>query len=187
MHGNHSDERHAARFSVSVTSGDLRLRRGRGGRAWLGVRRIGAFNAVVMAGGLLLILLAVQNLAPARAAAFADGMPGTFVAREVTCVQHPGHEACSWLGDFRSRDGAVQRKAIAFYGSDREMFTPGQSVRAYDTGRQGHVYGPGGSNEWIAVAALLLFGCLMVARSVIHTLRSPSFGGVAGRAREDAV
>ncbi|MFI6510354.1 hypothetical protein ACIBCT_22350 [Streptosporangium sp. NPDC050855] len=138
-----------------------------------------------MAGGLLLILLAVQNLAPARAAAFADGVPGTFVARELTCVQHPGHEACSWSGDFRSRDGAVRREAVAFYGGDREMFVPGQSVRAYDTGRQGHVYGPGGSNEWVAVAALLLSGCLLVARSIIRALRSPSRGGVAGRARQD--
>ncbi|WP_440102571.1 hypothetical protein [Streptosporangium sp. H16] len=169
---------HAARSSTSLGSPPYQQGRPR-------ARRIGAFDTVVMVGGLSLMLLAAQNVAPARAAAFAEGVPGTFVAREVTCVQHPGHESCSWLGDFRSEDGAIQRRAIAFYGSDRQMFTPGQSARAYDTGRQGHVYGPGGSNEWVAVLALLLFGLFMVARPLFRALRPPASGRAGNAPGED--
>ncbi|WP_283136110.1 hypothetical protein [Rhizohabitans arisaemae] len=131
-------------------------------------RRFGAFDAVVSAAGLLLVLLAVPGIAPARAAAFADGLPGVFTAHRVECVRHPGHESCSWLGEFRSDDGAVRRATVAFYGSDRDMFTEGRQTRAFDTGRRGHVYGPGGSREWIAVALLLLAGLLLTARPLLR-------------------
>ncbi|MEV4251248.1 hypothetical protein AB0J63_48660, partial [Streptosporangium canum] len=40
----------------------------------------------------------------------------------------------------------------------------GPTAPAFDTGRRGHVYGPGGSNEWIAVALLLLAGLCLATR-----------------------
>ncbi|MEU6742023.1 hypothetical protein [Streptosporangium sandarakinum] len=124
--------------------------------------RLSAFDLVVAAGGLILLLLAVQNLGPALAAFRGDGAWGTFTARRVECVQHPGHEQCTWLGEFRA--GRTVRPEVAFYGGERGTFTPGQAARAFDTGRRGHVYGPGGSNEWIAVALLMLAGLGLVSR-----------------------
>lgn|GEM_PF-3888207 len=126
----------------------------------------------MLTAGLLLMLMAVQNAGPARAAAFAEGVRGVFTAERVECVRHPGHESCSWLGDFRSDDGTVRRDAIALYGSDREMFEPGAVTPAFDTGRRGHVYGPGGSNEWVAVAGLFLLGLTMAAWPVVRAARA---------------
>ncbi|MFI0421679.1 hypothetical protein [Spongiactinospora sp. 9N601] len=127
------------------------------------MRRVSAFDVVVMACGLLLIVLAAQNLGAALAAARGDGTPGTFTAARVECVLHPGHEQCTWVGEFRSDDGTVRRDGVGFYGSDRAMFTPGRHSRAFDTGRPGHVYGPGGSNEWIVVALLMAAGAGLMA------------------------
>ncbi|MGW4664680.1 hypothetical protein [Streptosporangium sandarakinum] len=124
--------------------------------------RVGAFDLVIAAGGLILLLLAVQNLGPALAAFRGDGAWGTFTAHRVECVQHPGHEQCTWLGEFRA--GRTVRPEVAFYGGERGSFTPGQAARAFDTGRRGHVYGPGGSNEWIAVALLMLAGLGLASR-----------------------
>ncbi|MEV8632591.1 hypothetical protein AB0395_13130 [Streptosporangium sp. NPDC051023] len=135
----------------------------------LGTTRLTAFDLVIAAGGLLLVLLAVQNLGPAVAAFRGVGTWGTFTARRVECVEHPGHEQCTWLGEFRG--GRVVRPEVGFYGGDRETFTPGQSVRAFDTGRQGHVYGPGGSNEWIVVVLLLIAGLGLVARPLARLRR----------------
>ncbi|WP_433242286.1 hypothetical protein ACQPYK_37795 [Streptosporangium sp. CA-135522] len=127
----------------------------------LGTKRLTAFDLVIILGGLLLVLLAAQNLGSALAALRGQGTWGTFTAGRVECVQHPGHEQCTWLGEFRS--GGQVRPEIAFYGADRETFVPGQTVAAFDTGRRGHVYGPGGSNEWIMVALLLVAGLGLAA------------------------
>ncbi|GAA3085398.1 hypothetical protein [Streptosporangium carneum] len=127
----------------------------------LGTTRLTVFDLVIAAGGLLLVLLAVQNLGPALAALRGEGTWGTFTARRVECVEHPGHEQCTWLGEFRG--GRTVRPEVGFYGGDRETFVPGQAVRAFDTGRRGHVYGSGGSNEWIMVALLFAAGLGLVA------------------------
>ncbi|MFJ2033431.1 hypothetical protein [Streptosporangium sp. NPDC087985] len=140
-----------------------------------GTTRLGAFDLVIIAGGLLLVLLAVQNLGPALAALRGEGTWGTFTAHRVECVQHPGHEQCSWLGEFRS--GGQVRPEIALYGAGRETFVPGQTISAFDTGRRDHVYGPGGSNEWIMVALLLAAGLGLVAWPLLR--RSPSAAGDA--------
>ncbi|MET8146530.1 hypothetical protein ABZU32_40005 [Sphaerisporangium sp. NPDC005288] len=130
-------------------------------------RRVSAFEMALALGGLLLMLLAVQNAGAAIAALRGDGIPGTFTARRLDCIQHPGHEQCSWTGTFRSRDGRDVRQDIGFYGSERGTFTAGATSPAFDTGRRGHVYGPGGSNEWVVVAALLLAGLGLVARPLL--------------------
>lgn len=134
-----------------------------------GTARLSAFDLVIAAGGLLLVLLAVQNLGPALAALRGEGVWGTFTAHRVECVEHPGHQQCTWLGEFRS--GRTVREGIGFYGGDRDAFTPGQTVRAFDTGRQGHVYGPGGSNEWIVVVLLMAAGLGLMARPLLRRRR----------------
>ncbi|MFI6797488.1 hypothetical protein ACWDOR_14440 [Streptosporangium canum] len=135
----------------------------------LGTKRPSAFDLVIAVGGLALVLLAAQNLGSALAALRGEGTWGTFTAHRVECVQHPGHEQCTWLGEFRA--GGQVRPEVAFYGADREAFVPGQTARAFDTGRRGHVYGPGGSNEWIMVALLLVAGLGLAARPVIRLRR----------------
>jgi hypothetical protein len=146
------------------------------------MRRMGAFDLVVMAGGLVLVLLAAQNLPPAltAAAAATEGRPGTFTAARLSCVSHPGHEQCTWLGGFTSDDGVVRRAETGFYGSGRDTFTQGATAKAFDIGRAGQVYGAGGSNEWIAVALLLLAGLALILRPVLRR-RAPTGQG----ARED--
>ncbi|MFF5210171.1 hypothetical protein [Streptosporangium sp. NPDC000396] len=144
-------------------------------------RKPGAFDLVIMIGGLLLVVLAVQNAGPALAALRGDGIRGVFTAQRVECIQHPGHEQCSWLGEFRSAAGI--RPGIAFYGSDREMFAPGQTSPAFDTGRRGHVYGPGGSNEWIVVALLFLAGLGLIARPWLRRPRVADPGGAVDETR----
>ncbi|MEV7969057.1 hypothetical protein AB0O34_24155 [Sphaerisporangium sp. NPDC088356] len=134
-------------------------------------RRVSAFDIALALGGLLLVLLAVQNAGPAVAALRADGVQGTFTAQRLDCIEHPGHEQCNWVGAFRSGDGKVVREGIAFYGSERGTFTPGAKSPAFDTGRLGHVYGPGGSNEWVVVAALLVVGLGLALRPPLKSLR----------------
>ncbi|GGL06308.1 hypothetical protein Sme01_66480 [Sphaerisporangium melleum] len=133
-------------------------------------RRVGVFDIALALGGLLLVVLAVQNAGPALAALRGEGVPGTFTARRLDCIQHPGHEQCNWVGTFRSRDGRDVREEIGFYGSERGTFTPGATSPAFDTGRRGHVYGPGGSNEWVVVAALLAAGLGLIARPLLGVL-----------------
>ncbi|GAA4227720.1 hypothetical protein FHR32_000730 [Streptosporangium album] len=142
----------------------------------LGTKRLGAFDLVIIVGGLMLVLLAATNLGSALAALRGAGTWGTFTAQRVECVQHPGHEQCSWLGEFRS--GRRLRPEITLYGADRETFVPGQVVRAFDTGRRGHVYGPGGSNEWVMIALLLVAGLGLAAWPLLR--RSGRGGGSAG-------
>ncbi|MER7207775.1 hypothetical protein ABT340_11940 [Streptosporangium sp. NPDC000239] len=138
----------------------------------LGTTRLTAFDLVIVAGGLLLVVLAAQNLGPALAALRGVGTWGTFTARRVECVSHPGHEQCTWTGEFRG--GRAVRPEVGFYGGDRGTFTPGQTVRAFDTGRQGHVYGEGGSNEWIVVVLLLAAGLGLMSWPLLRLRRRPS-------------
>ncbi|GAA3825227.1 hypothetical protein GCM10022226_52400 [Sphaerisporangium flaviroseum] len=136
-------------------------------------RRIGAFDIALALAGVLLIVLAAQNARPVVAVLRGDGVRGTFTAQRAECVQHPGHEQCSWIGTFRSGDGKVVREGIAFYGSERGTFTPGATSPAFDVGRRGYVYGPGGSNEWVVVAGLMLAGLGLAARPLLRLRRRP--------------
>ncbi|MBB5628545.1 hypothetical protein [Sphaerisporangium krabiense] len=136
-----------------------------------GGRRAGAFEVALALGGLLLVVLALQSAGPALAALRGDGTHGTFTARRLECVQHPGHEQCAWLGAFRPAGGGTLREDVAFYGAERDTFTAGASSPAFDTGRRGHVYGPGGSNEWVVVAAMLLAGLALMAWPLLRPRR----------------
>ncbi|MET8144107.1 hypothetical protein ABZU32_27695 [Sphaerisporangium sp. NPDC005288] len=148
------------------------------------------FTVALTLVGAFLLYLAVPNIGPVVRAARADGVPGVFTAETLSCIQHPGHESCSWTGEFRSDDGAVQRSEVVLYGADRESLRPGERARAVDTGRAGRVYGPGGSREWVFTALLLLAGLAIVlfpyARPLRRLLRPPApravpVGGGPGR------
>lgn len=135
--------------------------------------------------GSLLLLLSVPNVGPAVRAARADGDPGTFVAEQVSCIGHLGHEACSWFGTFRPRSDSEVKADVYLYGSDRDTLRPGQQVPAVDTGRQARVYPPGGSNEWVLTAGLLAGGCLLLvplSRRMAGLLRSGRRGAHSGTA-----
>ncbi|GAA1272745.1 hypothetical protein GCM10009677_27400 [Sphaerisporangium rubeum] len=122
-----------------------------------------AFTAALALVALFLLYLAVPNIGPTVRAARADGASGVFTARELYCIQHPGHESCTWTGDFVADDGTVQRADVALYGADREMLQQGQRTKAIDVGRANQVYGPGGSNEWVFTFSLLLIAVALLA------------------------
>ncbi|MFI9596772.1 hypothetical protein [Nonomuraea sp. NPDC052265] len=115
-----------------------------------------AFSFVLSLVAGFLLFLTVPNLGTVVRAARGDGVPGVFVPRTLACITHPGHESCVWTGDFRSDDGATGRTGVEMYASDRYTHRAGQPVRAVDIGSGGRVYGPGGSNEWVFSALLLV-------------------------------
>ncbi|GAA3430171.1 hypothetical protein GCM10018953_73560 [Streptosporangium nondiastaticum] len=121
-------------------------------------RRSPFFNTVLTFVAVFLLYLAVPNIGPVVRAARADGIGGRFTARQLECIQHPGHESCTWMGDFRSADGTVRKTDVAMYGSSRESLRTGQETPAVDVGRPRQVYGPGGSMEWVFTGLLLLIG-----------------------------
>lgn len=134
--------------------------------------RSSPFFAVVLSLiGLGIIAISLPNLGPTIRAARADGVPGVFTAREVQCVQHPGHESCTWWGEFRSHDGTLNHPRIALYGADREMLHAGQTTTAVDVGRPRKVYSPGGSLEWIFTTLLLLAGVAVIGLAVRDVVR----------------
>ncbi|UBU17793.1 hypothetical protein [Nonomuraea gerenzanensis] len=126
-------------------------------------RRLSAFTVALALLGLLLLFWSVPELGPTVKAARADGVSGVFTARELRCIQHPGHESCVWAGDFASGDGRIQRHDVELYGSDRTTLAAGRTVQAVDTGRASRVYGPGGSGEWLFTTLLALAGAALVA------------------------
>ncbi|WP_207549814.1 hypothetical protein [Thermostaphylospora chromogena] len=119
-------------------------------------RRSPAFTVVLTLLAGFLVYLAVPNMGTALRAARADGTPGVFVPQRLYCIQHPGHESCVWVGEFRSGDGKVRRTEVEMYGSDRSSHRRGEAVPAVDVGADSRVYGPGGSNEWIFNVLLIL-------------------------------
>ncbi|GIH94892.1 hypothetical protein Psi01_55220 [Planobispora siamensis] len=121
-------------------------------------RRSPAFGAALTLLAAFLLLLAVPNVGTAVRAARADGIGGWFTPERLDCVQHPGHESCVWTGDFLSGDGTVRRTGIEMYGSDRYSHRAGERARAVDIDHPSRVYGPGGSNEWVFTALMLLAG-----------------------------
>ena len=126
-------------------------------------RASGFSVAIATAVGSLLLLLSLPNVVPVVRAARADGDPGTFLAEQMSCVGHLGHEACSWSGTFRPRDGGEVRADVYLYGSDRDTLRPGQLASAVDTGRRARVYPPTGSNEWVVTTGVLVGGLLLLA------------------------
>ncbi|GGK90752.1 hypothetical protein Sme01_52990 [Sphaerisporangium melleum] len=129
------------------------------------------FSLALTLVGAFLLYLAVPNIGPVVRAARADGVPGVFTAESVSCISHPGHESCSWSGDFLSTDGTIRRTGITLYGADRDMLRPGQRTPAVDIGRESRVYGPGGSNEWVFTALLLLAGLAVMLFPYVRPLR----------------
>ncbi|WP_188195042.1 hypothetical protein [Nonomuraea sp. SYSU D8015] len=121
-------------------------------------RRLTPFTVLAALFAISLVCLAVPGIGPGVRAATADGTPGTFVARELTCVRHPGHESCTWTGDFRPYHGAGVKSGVELYGRDRDTLRAGEQTAAIDVGRPHRVYEPGGSNEWMFSALLLLCG-----------------------------
>ncbi|WP_329087277.1 MULTISPECIES: hypothetical protein [unclassified Streptosporangium] len=121
-----------------------------------------AFTVVLTLFAGLLVYLAVPNMGTVIRAARADGTPGVFVPRELFCVQHPGHESCVWTGEFRSGDGMTRRAEVEMYGSDRASHREGEPAPAVDVGSASRVYGPGGSNEWVFTALLLVAALAIV-------------------------
>ncbi|HEX2315176.1 MAG TPA: hypothetical protein VHJ17_15645 [Thermomonospora sp.] len=130
-------------------------------------------TVVLVLVGLYLLYLALPNVGPVVRAARLDGAPGTFTAERLHCVRHPGHESCSWQGRFRSDDGTVRHEDVWMYGSGRDSLRPGQRVRAFDTGRDGRVYGPGGSREWVPVTLMAALGVTLLAYAVLRPGRRP--------------
>ncbi|GAA4938116.1 hypothetical protein GCM10023334_048330 [Nonomuraea thailandensis] len=117
--------------------------------------RLSVFTVTLTLFAGLLVFLGAQNAGTVVSAAFADGQAGRFVPRELSCVQHPGHESCVWTGDFASAGGTVLLRGVELYGSDRTTHRAGLPVPAVDVGAPARVYGPGGSGEWMFRALLL--------------------------------
>ncbi|MGH8825638.1 MAG: hypothetical protein ACRDVN_14365 [Jiangellaceae bacterium] len=133
--------------------------------------------AVATAIGSLLLLLSLPNVVPVVRAARAEGDPGTFLAEQLSCVGHLGHESCSWSGTFRPHGNGEVRADVYLYGSDRDALRPGQRVPAMDTGRRARVYPPSGSHEWVFTAGLLAGGVLLLTplgRRAARLLRAGS-------------
>lgn len=107
--------------------------------------------------GLALLAITVPNVGPVLRAARGDGPRGTFTAQRVSCVQHPGHEQCTWYGTFQ-RPGSPVHHDYYLYGAGRGTLRTGEQVTAVDVGRKGRVYDPAGSHEWILTGLLLLVG-----------------------------
>ena len=131
------------------------------------------FAVVVSLFGAGLLALVLPNLGTVlRAATPGAGTPGVFTAEQVSCVEHPGHTACMWQGDFRPADGADAREGVFLYGG-REGLTVGESTEARDVGRAGQVYRPDGTNEWVLSALLVLAGLLLIVQGGLFGLFRP--------------
>ncbi|MGW0594442.1 hypothetical protein [Streptosporangium sp. NPDC002607] len=126
--------------------------------------------------GAFLLYIAVPNIGPVVRAARADGTPGVFTAERLYCVQHPGHESCSWIGRFRSDDGAVSRIGVTLHGSSRDSHHTGRETQAVDVGRMNRVYGPEGSSEWVFTVLMLVAGTAILAYPHARLLRRPIAG-----------
>ncbi|WP_214410612.1 hypothetical protein [Sphaerisporangium fuscum] len=137
-------------------------------------RRSPFFIAVLTLIGAFLLYLAIPNIGPTVRAARADGVPGVFTARTLSCVEHPGHESCSWSGEFQPDGGGRRRSPVTLYGSDRDSLRPGMRAKAVDVGRPSQVYGPGGSNEWVFTFLVLLAGAALVLFPWVRRTRRPS-------------
>jgi len=130
-------------------------------------RRSPAFTALVALAGAAMLFLSLPNIGPALRAARLDGSAGVFTARRLACIQHPGHESCSWTGEFRSDDGTVHRTGVTLYGGDSGSLRVGRHVRAVDVGRPSRVYARG-SREWVFNTILLLGGAALFGGALVR-------------------
>lgn len=130
-----------------------------------------AITVVLILAALYLLYLAVPNLGTAIRAAKADGAPGVFTAQKLQCIQHPGHESCSWTGEFRSDDGRTRRTEVSLYGAGRNSLRAGEQTRAFDIGRSYRVYGEAGSREWVFVTLMILVSGAMLTFAGVRILR----------------
>ncbi|MGA4846745.1 hypothetical protein ACOBQB_10935 [Streptomyces sp. G5(2025)] len=146
--------------------------------------RLTSFAILVTA--CLLLYVSLPNLGRAIHTATVDGTPGTFTARRLQCVSHPGHESCGWSGTFRSRDRTLEFRSVTLYGSGRDSLRQGERVKAVDMGMPGRVYRPGGSGEWILVVLLLLAGYGLLALFAQRHLLPPPRSASAGPPRPAA-
>ncbi|WP_198948547.1 hypothetical protein [Streptomyces sp. TSRI0107] len=136
-------------------------------------RPSGFVSLVLLVAACALLGVALPNVGNVLRAATADGVPGTFTARQLSCVRHPGHETCEWVGSFRSADGTSALESVRMYGRGRDSLAEGQRVAAVDVGLPGRVYGPGGSREWIFTGLLLLAGYALFALVAKRHLMPP--------------
>lgn len=130
--------------------------------------RLGWHLLLPAVAGLLLLVFAVPNLAPALRAARAEGVRGTFTAERLTCVEHPGHEQCTWYGRFHGGD---RNREVTLYGATRTSLHTGQAVLAVDVGRPWRVYPPSGSREWIVVVAVIAGALVLLLPLAAHLAR----------------
>ncbi|MDN3292806.1 hypothetical protein QWM81_01850 [Streptomyces ficellus] len=130
-------------------------------------------SLVLLMAACVLLWVSLLNVGNAVRAATGDGVPGTFTARQLSCVRHPGHETCEWVGSFRSAEGTHLRDPIRLYGRGRDSLAAGQEIAAVDVGNPGRVYGPGGSREWILTALLLVGGYGLLALLAKRHLMPP--------------
>lgn len=128
-------------------------------------RPFSAFSVVMLAVAVLLVHLSVSNLDRSIRAARADGVPGSFIATRLDCVQHPGHESCTCYGSYRSLDGGTELDEVYLYGSDRRSCRIGVETAAVDIGAVNRVYGPEGSREWIFTVGLLAAGVGLLVKT----------------------
>jgi hypothetical protein len=144
--------------------------------------------AVAVGAGVLLLLVTLPNLGPVVRAGRAEGTRGTFTAEELRCVEHPGHEQCSWHGRFRA-PGRAAEPGTYLYGAGRGDLRRGESVTAIDVGRPGQVYPPTGSREWMVTAAVVAIGAVLVVvgARALHPFRRPKDGSTAPSERRNEV
>lgn len=140
-------------------------------------RPSGFVSLLLLAAACLLLAVSLPNLGPVIRAAMADGISGTFTAERLSCVRHPGHESCEWLGSFRSADGRLLREQVRMYGSDRNALENGQVTDAVDVGNPGRVYSTQGSHEWVFTVLLLLGGYGILALLAKRHLMPPPLPG----------
>lgn len=124
--------------------------------------RVSALALLAALVGVFLLYLAVPNLVPViRAARPGDGVPGTFTAQQLRCTRHPGHQACTWQGEFRPDDRARTRRQVTLYGGSGGLRV-GSRTEARDIGRSGQVYRRAGTREWIPTAFLTTAGLALL-------------------------
>ncbi|MGX1134215.1 hypothetical protein RKD49_006405 [Streptomyces glaucescens] len=136
-------------------------------------RPSGFVSLVLLVAACALLGVSLPNVGNVLRAATGDGVPGTFTARQLSCVRHPGHETCEWVGSFRSADGTSTLESVRMYGRGRDSLAEGRRVAAVDVGLPGRVYGPGGSREWIFTGLLLLAGYALFALVAKRHLMPP--------------
>ncbi|MFD7460916.1 hypothetical protein ACFV8X_27800, partial [Streptomyces sp. NPDC059868] len=88
-------------------------------------RPSGFVSLVLLVAACALLGVALPNVGNVLRAATADGVPGTFTARQLSCVRHPGHETCEWVGSFRSADGTSALESVRMYGRGRDSLAEG--------------------------------------------------------------